>query len=180
MIASTGITRILAVVALVSHLVAVPSIEAGGRRVGYCTVCSPVCVTYPTILRAGQDPEDLQVHVVGRTFDTVELYFREEFHRETLPQANLHCGRVSLAPRNDLGTFAILLGGCQDTLAVYGWKRGEFVPTRAEFTPAPGRPLNLRWVTPRILKATYGDGKELILRFNDSDEGWSTLHSDAP
>ena len=170
-------------------VIAPPSAEAQGRRLFNSTsVCQPPCVIEcvpcvpcPTIYKAGSEGDDLQVHVVGKTFDTIEAYFREEYYRETLPLTNVHCGRVSLAPKNPYGTFVVQLGACGDSIKAYGWKKGQFKPTTTKIiTPEKGTPLNLSWVTPRILKATYGVDKSLIIRFNDSDEGWSLLHSDGP
>lgn len=148
----------------------------GGRFHSNCS-----CVACPTIYRAGDDADDLQVHVVGSRFDTIEAYFRQEYYRETLPTANLHCRRVVLGPDDAYGTFAVQLGDACDSFKAYGWKQGKFEPTATMIlTPEAGCCACLHWVTPRILKITWGRAKELVIRFNDSDEGWSVLYSDAP
>src|SRR5690348_11070355 len=116
---------------VVVTLVILPSgIALGGWRV-FCP--APVCgCECSTIYKAGTGGQDLQVHVVGKSFDTIEAYFREEYHRETLPLKNLHCGRILLAPKNPYGTFVVQLGACGDSIKAYGWKNGQFAPTTTQ------------------------------------------------
>jgi hypothetical protein len=131
---------------------------------------------------AGGAPGDLKVHVVGPRYDTIEAFFKNElFYRETLAGAvNLHCGdNIFLAPANSYGTFAVRYGACGNSIKVYGWKRDQEKPEFRSVTFEAGQPVQIRWITTRILKVTYGSnfGKEYILRFNDSDVPWTVLYA---
>lgn len=146
--------------------------------------CAPSCNTLsecgPTILVAGEQPGDLKVAICGESFDTIEAFFREElFYREKLPgTANLHCGNVALAPRNDFGTFAVRFGPNLDSFKVYGWRKDSEKPEAKALTLEPGYPIAIQWMTTRILKVTYGPNltKEYIIRFNDSNiTPWTEL-----
>ncbi len=157
-------------------------LQAGSRRHQQCVsecCCSPVCG--PAVLTAGDQPADLQVHIVGDRYDTIEAFFKTElFYRETLPATcNLHCGQnVVLAPGNPNGTFAVRYGKHADSFRIYGWKKDQEKPEIKELTLEAGHAVRLTWVTTRILKVHYGpcQAKEFIIRFNDSDTPWTVLY----
>jgi hypothetical protein len=143
-----------------------------------CDVCDPLP---GSVFLAGSDLENLQVHVVGARRDKLEIYFRNEFFPDTLDGAtNLQLNNsVVLAPANPYGTFAVRYGPDQETFKVYGWKKNETAPVSyGPIAVDRGSPACLRWVTPRILKITYGpeQSKTFILRFNDSDTPWTVLY----
>jgi hypothetical protein len=169
-------------------LAAITPVSRAGRHASLpAVVCPPpvcdVCEPPPgSVFRAGDEAANLQVHVVGTRFDTLEVYFSNQyFFRDKLNGAgDLRLDNsVILAPANPYGTFAVRYGPGQETFKVYGWKTNETSPV--SFGPIavdPGSPACLRWVTPRILKVTYGpeQSKTFILRFNDSDKPWTVLY----
>ena len=185
----------LGVIALVAYLCVAPSLPSALAGNHLCKPgcghpipqpCPPPCPPPPTILTAGPSPENLQVHIVGDDFGTIEAYFKEELYRETLPGAtNLQCNNsVLLAPISDFGTFAVRFGPYYDTFKVFGWRKTDtaspvwFGPITLE----PGCPIAMQWVTPQILKVTYGPNcsKEFILKFTDGDDKWRVLYSSDP
>ena len=127
---------------------------------------------------AGIEPEDLQVHVTGIRYDTLELYFRNEVARVPIRGAtNLHMNQsVLLARKNILGTFAIRFGQSSDRVIAYAWFTDEAKPVpTAELQPFPGEPLTLRWMTDRILKIvpSCDQNRSLIIRFtNQGNKRW--------
>jgi hypothetical protein len=160
---------------------AVPkSVSAFGRRA--VPVCAPPCPECGPLLAfaAGANLENLQVHVVGHERNTLEIFFNNEFYRDTITGAyELQTDEcLALAPENPFGTFAVRYGSARDTFKVYGWKKTATAPVvYGPITPEPGSFVCLHWVTPRILKVTYGPdkSKEHIVRFNDSDNPWTVL-----
>ena len=72
-------------------------------------------------MQAGPDSGDLKIHVVGKHFNSIEVFFRSEiFYRETFPNTSyLQYGhRISIAPKNKLGTFAVFHDGGSSVKAV--------------------------------------------------------------
>jgi len=170
---------------MAAHISADESRAGGLLHAHRCTPqCQPVpppVYMCPTVLTAGNEPEDLKVYITGPRFDTIEAYFRHELWRDTLPGAiNLHCYcNVVLASKNPFGTFAVRFGANHDTLRVYGWKTSNPQPEWRTLTLEPGYPIAMEWVTTRILKVKYGPQyeKECILRFNDSDQPWTQFNT---
>jgi hypothetical protein len=140
------------------------------------------------VYQAGEDPENLQVHVTGPNFNALEIYFKGEFfaRRDIEGARDLHLRHsVILARQNPYGTFAVRYGDHQDTFRVYGWKKTKDLDTYGPITPEPGSPVCLCWVTQRILKVTYGVHREktLILEFNgdlDPPNDWVQLFPKKP
>src|SRR5688572_23311158 len=61
--------------------------------------CGMICQTEYC---AGDQPDDLQVHVTGRGFDTLEMCFRNELYREQISNGlNLHCNQNILLARKN-------------------------------------------------------------------------------
>jgi hypothetical protein len=141
--------------------------------------CWPTCPRWvpppPTELSTGNDPEDLKVHIVGPRFDTIEVYFQNQFYRHTFPNTSWlqYENRVVLAPLNPkqspVGTFAVLHGG-GTTVTVYGWVSSPLRPVSTDIAVVPSCPVTMQWVTDRIFKVRHGPGlsKETIVRFEDS------------
>lgn len=168
--------------AAVSLTLAVPESRAGHHYVYPQTAaCVPACG--PTELQAGDESDDLRVHIVGRSYDTIEAFFRNEMVRDALPQSmNLHCFQsVLLAPKNPFGTFAVRYGPRGEFVKVYGWKKDEARPQTRALSLEPGYPVRMEWVTTRILKVRHGayGHREVIVRFNDADVAWTGLLSTA-
>lgn len=191
------VSGLLLALAMTSWLM--PKADAFGRRTRCVPNCCVPYIppslgeaASGTVFRSGTDSEYLEVRVVGPDFGTLEIYLhsasqdRDEFARDVLPGAqNLqYGGSVVLAPPNPYGTFAVRYGYNQDTFKVYGWKKGATAPVSypqkksladgAQGDPVtlvPGQPVQLEWVTPRILRASAG-AKSLILRFSSADDPW--------
>jgi hypothetical protein len=145
--------------------------------------CWPTCPRWcspapPTELVTGNDPNDLKIEVVGPYFGTIEVYFRNEFYRETFANTAWlqYDHYIALAPKNSWGTFAVLHDGGSSVKA-YGWKKDKTAPEFREIPVMTGHPVMMQWVTDRILKVRYGPclEKETIVRFNDSDTPWTQL-----
>ncbi len=150
---------------------------------GRCWPTCPRWVEPPTQLATGSDPEDLKIHIEGPYFDTIEVFFQNQFYRETFPNtAWLQYGNcIALAPKNPkkpLGTFAVL-HGCGSSVKVYGWTTSPVPPPKSMEIPVDmGCPVTMQWVTDRILKVRYGPGlaKETIVRFDDATPAWTQLY----
>ena len=148
--------------------------------------CLPPCPRYvppppppPTELETGPDSDDLKIHVIGPQFDTIEVYFKTEyFYTEKFPNTwYLQYGnRISLAKKNKFGTFAVLVGD-GSLVRAYGWKSSVQKPEALDIPVEKGYPVQMQWVTDRILKVRHGDclSKSTIVRFNDVDKAWTTL-----
>ena len=137
--------------------------------------CDTTC---ETAFYAGDQPNDLQVHVVGRALDTLEIYFQNEVYRETLPGTVLsnRCFAVFLAQKNPLGTFAVRFGQHSDRVIAFAYNtdvKTKPVSTK-ELRPFPDEPVTLRWMTDRILKLTPANDidRSMIIRFSDSPKKW--------
>ena len=68
-------------------------------------------------------------------------------------------------------------GPYHDTLRVYGWKKNNPRPEPRTLTFEPGCPIEMEWITTRIIKVKYGPHheKQCILRFTDADKPWERL-----
>lgn len=124
--------------------------------------------------RAGNGPDDLQIHIVGSKRDTIVVYFRNEFFQHKFQDTqDLGCGTdVVLAPKNDFGTFAVIYGKKRDRCKVFGWKKDAAAPEASkEIVLAPEASLSGNWVSTRIFKIKFGKShdKVYILRFSDAE-----------
>jgi hypothetical protein len=140
-------------------------------------------------LRAGDQPGDLQIHVVGEHHDIIEVYFHvegvdlDQFRRVPFPNT-LHIDLdddVILAPKNAGGTFALIYGKHRDYVKAFGWKAGTTELESFDLPVEPGYPVRLKWVTTQILKAQFGKGysKECVVQFNaKGDQAWKILFSE--
>ena len=131
---------------------------------------------------AGTSPENLQVHIVGEAFDTLEVFYKENLYRETLTgSANLHCNNsVLLAPLSDFGTFAVRLRPLPRQLqglrlATDGQEGTGLLRRVASRGRLPDRDALDH---PQILKVNYGPNgcKEFILKFNGGNTCWDVIY----
>ena len=138
-------------------------------------------------LRTGDQPGDLQIHVVGEHRDIIEVYFHvegvdlDQFIQEPpfpgTSKIELE-DDVILAPKNPGGTFAVIYGKHRDHVKAFGWKQGTTELESFDLPVEPGYPVRLKWVTTQILKAQFGKGysKECVVQFNaKGDQAWKVL-----
>lgn len=154
-------------------------------------LCQQTCaMTYQTEYCAGDQPDDLQVHVTGKGFDTLEMYFRNEVYRQQIPNGtNLHCNQnIILARKNPLGTFAVRYGERTDRIIAFAWflePDGKPTPkpiSTGELRPFPDEPVSMRWVSDRVLKIvpSCDQDRSLILRFtNEGGKNWQKFDAAA-
>ena len=186
------ITRISASLVLI---IGVASAEATTSRTS-CAVCVPTQACR-TVYMAGEEDGQLQVHITGKSFNTVEAYFSNNYYTDTITgESNLHChSHILLAKPSDYGTFAIRYGRCADQFVAYGFfKKDRQIKITNDprqishgdvglvLGVEPGFPISLSWVSNRLLKVKHGanGSKSLVLKFF-GDEGsgyWSVLHGD--
>jgi hypothetical protein len=160
------------------------------------TTCAPVRVCQ-TVYRAGEQDGQLQVHISGTTFNTVETYLFDNYYVDAISgEMNLHCcSQILLAPPSDYGTFAIRYGRSHDQFVAYGvFKKGKQIKITNDSRQLTagnvglvvgvdtGFPISLGWVSTRLLKIKHGPqgSKSLVLKFFGAEgEGyWSVLDGD--
>jgi hypothetical protein len=192
-IAEVNMSRKLALLVLTTVIALASDRSYAGFR-HHSSVC--YCATCQTVYKAGDASSDLQVHIRGPNHNVLEVYFNENLERYQVPAKIDLCryGKVLLAKRNDLGTFAVTYGTAGFT--AFGWKgnkiipltvgRNEYPPTGADPNPHvvqididPTYPICLEWVTNRILRITHGRQylKEYIIRFDGDSKPWKLLYS---
>jgi len=153
------------------------------KTVSHAPASAPCPVACQTEYRAGEQASDLQVHLTGRSLQTLEMYFQNEVYRDQIPGDPTRpvCPCVLLAPKNPLGTFAVRFGECGDAVVAYAWHsdvKTKPVSTN-ELRPFPGESVAVRWMTDRILKIVPGADNErsLIIRFTNSPASWERFDS---
>jgi hypothetical protein len=147
-----------------------------------CPVDQSCAQPAPTELGTGPNSDDLKVHVVGKSRDTIEVYFKTEyFYREQFAGAAcLQQGNaIALACKNKFGTFSVRLDN-KSIVKAYGWRANKEKPESIEIPVTKNCRVVMEWVTDRILKVRHGHGlsKSTIVRFNDADNAWTELFKD--
>ena len=124
------------------------------------TPCDPCQPPSGTVFQVS----NLQVRVTGKDFNEIEAYFTatepdQNVKTDTFPnsrdiQFNDH---IILAPANPAGTFAVRYGPELDTFKLYSWQlQANDLNAFGPITLEPGHSVCLTFVTPRLLKATFG------------------------
>lgn len=158
----------------------------------------PQVCYYPcyTVYKAGEESKDLQVHLRGASYNVLEIFFNENVGRYAIPNSLNICthGRVLMPQKNDRGTFAVQYGWAGFT--AFGWKgdqmvtlttgRNEYPPTESDPNPHavqididPRYPIQVEWVTTRILRIVHGPncGLEYLVRFDGDAKPWKLLYT---
>jgi len=171
-------------------LLAGPNAQAGNHH-------PPVVFYYcpcQTVYLAGPESGDLQVRIVGRGSNMIEAYFGENLARYDVPDGIDLCryGAVLVPQKNPFGTFAIRYSN--DRFTAFGWMGSDMLPLTSgrneyrmpggqvhvvQIDLEPGVPIDVIWVTSRILKIVHGHhlDQEYIVRFDGDSRPWKLLYA---
>ncbi len=145
--------------------------------------CVPSCG--PSYYRAG----DLQVFVVGKKKNRLEIFFKDNFRGLDLEEASwLNCrNQISLASASEWGVCALRYGKKLSKFIACGWEKSESLSYRSHvyYSDKEGPDIDERyavrfkWITPRILRVKYGKcaGQYCILKYVGGDKDpWVVLY----
>lgn len=150
--------------------------------------CGSVCAPPPcgpSYYRAG----DLQVFVVGKKKNRLEIFFKDNFGEIDLEEAAwLNCrNQISLAPASEWGACAVRYGKKLSRFVLCGWEKSGELSHRSHvyYSDKDGLDIDERhavrfkWITARILRVMHGQGgrQYCILKYvgGDSDQ-WKVLY----
>jgi hypothetical protein len=159
--------------------------QAGGRHC-WCPN-QPLACTDCTVFRAGPPGENLQIFVVGPTFNDLDIYFKANEQQQNVllerkldGASDLHLnGSLSLAPLNPAGTFAVRYGPDQSTFKLFAWKsQSTKITATVSVQLEPKHPVCFTWITSRMLSVAYGANfaKREIYRL-DSQDRWVDVNT---
>jgi hypothetical protein len=143
-----------------------------------CDPCEPPCGTVFQV-------SNLQVRVTGKDFNQIEVYFtaseaEQNVKTDTFPNTRdlQFDDKIRLAPAGPAGTFAVRYGPHLDTFKVYSWQmQANDLNAFGPITPEPGHPVCLTFVTPRLLKVTFGPdhSKTKLYRCISNSNAWEDV-----